>query len=179
MTKKQKKERDKKIECLCYLTQTLILLKTKKDYQRKRRKMNIDYNNMNFTDKDREQLKSNRNQIVQWIMENIVPMLTEDEKIYVDFGGKYSCPRSSSVTDNYHFAVYGREYIFMSGGGRKTKGYVGYGEKFGGISQAFETTCSPYEIYPIMDNWKEIKNSLVTRLKQIQEYKGAIYQFSI
>lgn len=139
--------------------------------------MNKDYNDMSFTDGDREQLKLNRDQIVQWIMENIVPMLTEDEKIYVDFGGKYSCPRTYSTTDNYHFAVYGSERNITSGGGRKTKGYIGYGEKFGGISQSFESTESPYEIYPVVDNWKEIKINLVARLKQIQEDKDAIYKF--
>ena len=141
--------------------------------------MNKDYNDMSFTDRDREQLKLNREQIVQWIMENIVPMLSEDEKIHIDFGGKYSCPRSSSVIDNYHFAVYGSERNITSGGGRKTKGYIGYGEKFGGISQSFESTGSPYEIYPVVNNWKEIKINLMTRLKQIQEDKDAIYQFSV
>ena len=141
--------------------------------------MNKDYSDMNFTDKDRTQLKLNRDQIVQWIMENIVPMLSEDEKIHIDFGGKYSCPRSSSVIDNYHFAVYGSERNITSGGGRKTKGYIGYGEKFGGISQSFESTESPYEIYPVVDNWTTIKMCLMTRLQEMEKEKEAIYNFVI
>lgn len=141
--------------------------------------MNKDYIDMNFTDRDRAQLKLNRDQIVQWIMENIVPMLNEDDHIYVDFGGTYSCPRTYSTIDNYHFAVYGSERNITSGGGRKTKGYIGYGEKFGGISQSFESTESPYEIYPVVDNWTTIKMCLMTRLKQIQEDKDAIYQFRV
>lgn len=108
--------------------------------------MNKDYSNMNFTDRDRTQLKLNRDQIIQWIMENIVPMLKEDDRIYVDFGGTYSCPRTYSTIDNYHLAVYGSERNITSVGGRKTKGYIGYGEKFERIYQSFESTESPYEI---------------------------------
>ena len=44
------------------------------------------YENMTFTDKDREQLKKNRDDICNWIKENIIPRMLNDDRIIIDFG---------------------------------------------------------------------------------------------
>lgn len=139
----------------------------------------MDYTELHFTEEDKQRLLQNKEEMVKWIMDNIVPFIQEDSKIKIDFGGIYHCPRSYSSVENYHFYVYGSKQKFYSGGGSNTEGYIGFGEKFGGISEAFETVRSPYDIYPIMDNWDMIKRTLLGSIKEQKENRKAIYSFQV
>lgn len=140
-----------------------------------------DYSEMRFTDEDKKKLVENRKAIVNWIMENIVPQLGKDDVIRIDYGGTYVSSRSfcAKPTSNYHFAVYGEKHNFYSGGGSTTNGYVGIGEKYGGVSEAFEGVNHAWSIYPVMDNWRTIKNELISKLKEKQNNKASIYEFSV
>jgi hypothetical protein len=122
----------------------------------------MDIDNMVFSKDDKEQLKENRNKINEWIMENIVPKLAINESIQVDYGGYYRARGDfGEGTTMYHFAVYGEERSFSSSGGERTRGYVGIGEKYGGISHAIQVVGNPYELYPIIENWEHIKSCLI------------------
>ena len=139
----------------------------------------MDYERMTFTDNDRERLLANKEIIIDWIMENIVPNMDEEARFYVDFGGTYQAPGSWQTTENYHFGVYGAKRTFCSGGGRKTDGYIGCGQKYGGLSDAFETIKSPWEIYPIVDNWRMIKESLLSQVETAKRSRKSIYEFKV
>lgn len=140
------------------------------------------YEEMKFTDNDKARLRENKEVICQWIMENIVPLLNEDDRIYIDYGGTYRSGREYSWSEGvayYHFAVYGRENEFRTGGGTRTKGYIGCGQKYGRIEQAFEKVFSPYDIYPVVDNWQIIKNKLISEAKRKKDDKKSIYAFEV
>lgn len=139
----------------------------------------MNYEDMKFTNDDKEKLKENKRMIIDWIKENIIPNMEKGSKIKCDFGGIYRCPRTNSTVELYHFWVYSEPKEFYSGGGTTTKGTIGYGQKFGYISQSFESVSSPYDIYPIVDNWSIIKNVLLNEIKNQKIIKNSIYNFSV
>ena len=136
------------------------------------------YENMTFTDNDRAKLKENRDAICAWIMENIVPVINDDSSLKIDFGEIHRCPRTGTPIETYHLVVYGKihRFYFM---GDKGSGYIGYGEKFGGCHEPFEKVCSPYEIYPVVDNWKMIKGKLLSMVSEQKKAKESIYAFEV
>lgn len=138
----------------------------------------MDYGDMRFTENDKKRLLENRDAICAWIMENIVPAIDDDESVRVDYGGTYRCPRSGTPTEMYHFVVYGKKnhFYFM---GDKGTGYIGYGEKFGGCHEPFEKAYSPYDIYPVVDNWKMIKQVLLSTVEERKRAKKSIYSFEV
>ena len=140
----------------------------------------MDYSDMAFSNSDKEQLIVNRDKICEWIMQNIVPELGEDDRIMIDYGGDYLGSRSCTKTTNYHIAVYGKDKNFVSGGGAKSHGHIGIGERYGQISYALnENIKSPYSIYPIVVNWKELKNEMLAQLRKKRESKQKIYAFEV
>ena len=136
------------------------------------------YEDMIFTDNDKARLKENRDAICTWIMKNIVPVIDDDASLHVDFGDIYRCPRSGTPIETYHFVVYGKEhsFYFMSDRG---KGCIGYGQKFGGCHEPFEKAYSPYDIFPIVDNWKMIKSKLLSMVSEQKKAKESIYVFEV
>lgn len=136
------------------------------------------YENMTFTDEDCARLRTNRDAICGWIMENIVPAIDDDASLCIDFGDIYRCPRTGTPIETYHLVVYGKkhQFYFMSD---KGTGYIGYGEKFGGCHNPFEKVYSPYEIYPVVDNWKMIKGKLLSMVDERKRAKGKIYRFEV
>ena len=54
----------------------------------------MNYEDMHFTDNDKEKLKENKRMIIEWITENIIPNMDEDSQIKCDFGDTYRCPRT-------------------------------------------------------------------------------------
>lgn len=138
----------------------------------------MNYEDMVFTENDKARLKENRNAICKWIMENIVPFIDEDVSLKIDYGETYRCPRTGNPIETYHFVVYGKEHHFYFMGDRG-KGYVGYGQKFGGCHESFEKAYSPYDIYPVVDNWKMIKNRLLSMVKEHKVAKKSIYEFEV
>lgn len=140
----------------------------------------MDLDNMIFSAEDKENLKENRNKINAWIMENIVPKLAPNERIHVDYGGRYKARNDwTEGTTRYHFAVYGEEQTFYSGGGDKTKGYVGVGQKYGGISHALQTVGNPYDLYPIIENWTHVKSCLVNEANARANARKSIQNFEV
>lgn len=109
--------------------------------------MKMNYEDMTFTESEREKLKENKKMIIDWITENIILYMNENSSIKCDFGGIHQCPRSSAKVDNYHFYVFSESREFHSGGGKTTEGKIGYGQKFGYINESFESVNSPYDIY--------------------------------
>lgn len=138
----------------------------------------MNYENMTFTDGDKARLIESRNMICDWIMKNIVPTINDDDSLRVSFGGTYRCPVSRKTTERYHIVVYGERHNFYFMGNRGT-GYIGYGEKFGGCWDPLEKVYSPYEIYPIVDNWKMIKARLLSMVAELKLVKKNIYTFEI
>ena len=51
----------------------------------------MNYEDMHFTDNDKEKLKENKRMIIEWITENIIPNMDEDSQIKCDFGDTYRC----------------------------------------------------------------------------------------
>ena len=139
----------------------------------------MDYSDMHFSKEDAEQLVINRDKICEWIMQNIVPELDEDDYIMINYGGEYLGARSCIKTTNYHIAVYGKEREFISGGGIKTQGCIGIGEKYGYISYALKDRPSPYDIYPIVANWKNLKNEMNRQLLIKRSNRERIYEFEV
>lgn len=137
----------------------------------------MEYNDMIFTDNDKTRLRENRDAIVSWIMENIVPYMDKNDTLRVDYGETYRCPRDGSSVENYHFRVYGKENHFYFMGDRGT-GYVGYAQKFGGF-ESFKKAYSPYDIYPVVDNWQMIKGELLGQIAERKEAKKSIYAFEV
>ena len=41
----------------------------------------MNYEDMHFTDNDKEKLKENKRMIIEWITENIIPNMDEDSQI--------------------------------------------------------------------------------------------------
>lgn len=138
----------------------------------------MNYEDMIFTDGDKARLKENRNAICNWIIENIVPMVDDDDSLRIDYGGIYRCPRTGTPVEKYHLVVYGKPHKFYFMGDRG-KGCIGYGEKFGGCHEPFENAYSPYDIYPVVDNWKMIKNKLLSMVEERKRARGRIYTFEV
>lgn len=140
----------------------------------------MEYDNLIFTDAEKERLKENRNAVNAWIMENVVPHLAKEERIIIDYGDSYKAPGSfSEPTTEYHFAVYGEEHQFYSGGGRQSKGYIGIGQRYGGISHAMQTVGNAYDLYPIFANWTLIKNRLLREVEDRKTKRMEIYSFTV
>ena len=139
----------------------------------------MNYKDMVFTKEDREALIRNKKHIVDWIMKNIVPNMQADSKIKCDFGETYTSPRSNMKVASYHFYVYSELKDFYSGGGTATNGCIGYGEKFGYMNESFESVTSPYDIYPIVDNWSLIKKTLLHGIEKQKRNKDVIYNFEV
>ena len=137
------------------------------------------YENMTFTDKDREQLKKNRDDICNWIKENIIPRMLNDDRIVIDFGKDYLGMRSYETVKTYHFSVFGNENTFFTGGGTRTRGQIAIGFKYSTIECAFDCVDSPYEIFPFIDNWKEIKSKLMDEIKMRETNREMIYSFKV
>lgn len=136
------------------------------------------YENMEFTENEKEQLNKNKEMIIAWIMENIVPKMNENSHIMCDFGGVFTSSTTYNSTTEYHFAVYSSPQDFTTlGGGRKTHGIIGYGEKFGYICESFESVFLPYQIFSVIDNWTLIKRELLKGLEEQQTTKKSIFSF--
>ena len=138
-----------------------------------------DYSDMHFSKEDTEQLIANRDKICEWIMQNIVPELDEDDHIMIDYGGEYLGVRSYTKTTNYHIAVYGKEREFTSGGGTRTQGHIGIGERYGYISHALKGKTNPYDIYPIVVNWRNLKDEMTSQLHRKKSNRRKIYTFEV
>ena len=136
------------------------------------------YEDMIFTDNDKSRLKENRDAICSWVMENIVPFIDDDASLSVDFGPIYRCPRTGTPIETYHLAVYGRKHSFYFMGERGS-GFIGYGEKFGGLHDPFEKVYSPYETFPVVDNWKMIKQRLLSMGEERKGARKSIYTFEV
>ena len=139
------------------------------------------YEDMTFTEEDKKRLEENRDQIIEWIETNIVPNIAKDDRIIVEFGGTYRDPRSfGDPVANYRLAVYGKEEtIYSAGSGSTTKGNIGYGQRYGGISKAFKAVWSAWDLYPVIDNWKLIKDKLLNEMYERKKNKKAIYSFEV
>ena len=136
------------------------------------------YDNLVFTETDKERIRENIKSINQWIIDNVVPYLAEDERIYIDYGDKYQAPGSWDSTTDFHLAVYGKENTIY-GYSRKSTGYVGIGDKYGGISDAILTVSSPYRLFPVIDNWTLIKNRLLREVEDRKTKRMEIYSFTV
>ena len=139
----------------------------------------MNYEDMHFTDNDKEKLKENKRMIIEWITENIIPNMDEDSQIKCDFGDTYTCPRTYTTVESYHFWVFSEPRKFFSGGGRTTDGTIGYGRKFGYMDESFESVNSPYDIFPIVDNWGLIKATLLNELEAQKANRRVINQFEV
>ena len=117
--------------------------------------------------------------IIDWITENVVPHMDADSTIKCDFGGTFRCPRTKTPVELYHFWVFSESRSFYSGGGTMTKGTIGYGQKFGYQDRSFESVNSPYDIYPIVDNWSMIKNKLLNGIEEQKTSRKSIYDFEV
>ena len=131
-----------------------------------------------FTPEDKQKLIENRKMIFDWILDNIIAELNEDDVITVDYGGTYMGMRSYETTSNYHLAVYGKKSVVHTNEERK-EGFIGVGEKYGGISDFLDDSESSHAIYPVVDNWKEIKKSLMEQVTERRKKKKAIYEFVV
>ena len=131
-----------------------------------------------FTEEDKKQLIENRNKIYNWIMENIVPKINEDDRIVVDYGGTYMGMRSYETTSNYHIAVFGKRNTIYHGS-EVTDGYIGIGEKYGNITRILDNNNVASDIYPVVSNWSEIKEALLLEVEKRKESKKAIYNFEV
>lgn len=141
--------------------------------------MQANNSRMHFTDNDKEKLKENKRMIIEWITENIIPNMDEDSQIKCDFGDTYRCPRTYTTVESYHFWVFSEPRKFFSGGGRTTDGTIGYGRKFGYMDESFESVNSPYDIFPIVDNWGLIKATLLNELEAQKANRRVINQFEV
>ena len=143
----------------------------------------MNYEDMHFTEEDKKQLQRNKQAMMKWIEENIVPYLSPSDsydRILVEFGGIYRCHGDfSKGVSNYRIVVYGSEQTFYSGGGTHSKGKIGYGEKYGGIGHSLDEIWSPYQIYPLMDNWEYIKGELLAGLRNRRAASKAIAEFAV
>lgn len=109
-------------------------------------------------------------------MERVIPELDKDDVLRIDYGVIYTCPRSGTKVESYHFRVYGEENNFYSNG--NGNGYIGYARKFGGY-EPFETARNAYDIYPVVDNWQYIKSTILDELAERRANKKTIYEFQI
>lgn len=138
---------------------------------------------MHFTEEDKKRLQQNKEIIMKWIEENIVPYLSPTDsydRILVEFGGIYVSPRGfAKPVANYRIAVYGKEQNFYSGGGVTTKGTIGYGRLYGGIGHSLESIWSAWDIYPLVDNWQSIKRELLDKLGNRTKVSKQITEFSV
>ena len=133
------------------------------------------YRDMVFTKNDEARLRENRDAICNWIMENIVPMLNKDDVLDVDFYENYRCQRTGFI-ETYRFRVYGRKERFYIERFRGN-GYVGFGR--GRICEPFEENPNPYDIYPVVDNWRMIKSRLLKMVTERKQAKRSIYEFEV
>ena len=139
----------------------------------------MNYEDMTFSEQDKIQLKNNRDAICKWIKENILPRLSSDERIIIDFGDDYMGLRSYEKTKMFHFSVFGEENTFFTGGGTRTRGQIAIGFKYSTIETAFDCVESPYEIFPFIKNWKYLKKQLLEQVEKREKNKETIYSFEV
>lgn len=145
--------------------------------------MKKDYGNMLFTETERKELVNARKKICDYVISEIIPNMVAQKSIKIDFGGRYVSPRnwSSNATTNYHFYIYAEPHHFYGDGscGYKDRDIsIGFSEKYGYVND-FEKTNSPYNIYPIVDNWSEIKSEIRHQLSRMIDDNAMVMNFEV
>ena len=130
---------------------------------------------MVFTEADKAKLISNIEEMVAYIKESIQPRVNDE--IEVHFGGKHTCIRSGSVTDEYHLKVTPKciEYAVKFGP------YGNFGEKGSRnlASSINRITEYPEFMLDFVKNWFDIKCRLNTAVSEQEDALKAIYEFKV
>lgn len=134
----------------------------------------MDYESLKFTNEEEVKLIKNRDEIVSWIMSNIIPCILPNDLISIDFGNDYRCPRSEEYVKSYHLDVCGGKSIESSHNGQ----HVLMAEKFGNFIPLSEV--DDYRtIYALIDNWNSIKNQLLASIGMRSEVHNKINNFEV
>lgn len=139
----------------------------------------MEYNNIDFTLEEQKKLIENRNEIVKWVKENIIPYMKGTPVVKCDFGKTHTSPYTYEKTEEFHSWVYAKLKSFREFGGTDSEGFIGFGEKFGYAENNFENETSPSKLYSVVTNWKLIKGELLSEVKNMQRVKEEIYKFTV
>ena len=138
------------------------------------RLMNIEYNSLIITDAEKEKLIKNRDEIVSWIHSNIIEYILPKDCISIDYGEDYRCPRTGELTTSYHLDVCGGQSVLSSHNGK----HILLAHKFGNFEPLND--IEDYEdIYSLIDNWPEIKNSLQCAIASRADVHNKINNFNV
>ena len=134
---------------------------------------------MKFSKEEEKALIAQRDLIIKWVMENIVPKIPKGECLRVDFGDSVKDPKTWERTTEYHFGAFGTKHHFWGDLDEKTMGFVGWGEWFGNLMHAFEDITHPAYIFPVVDNWREIKQMMLDEVAKLEKSHSSIANFTI
>ncbi len=135
----------------------------------------MNYENIAYSEEEKQKIEENKMAICEWIMANIVPKISDNEVLRVDFGGTYHAINGGS-TEKYHFHVYGKTNRFYFHG-FLGESNIGFAKQFGGYVP-FEKTCTR-DAHPIIDNWKMVKEELLNKIVERNETKKNIFAFEV
>ena len=134
------------------------------------------YDNMIFTDEQRESLIKHRDAIIGYIEKEILPFI--DQEIRVEFGGMYDI-YTWKKTSNYKFIVAPKNNPLTDYNSKEFKKYyIGILEKFG-CFENLEEKKSPYILLPLIDYWQDIKRELLYQKETQAKQRDKIINFEV
>lgn len=126
----------------------------------------MDYQNISFTEEEKDMLKQHKDTILKWITENISAKL-----------GDEACIRIKFCDGNYYLNVFptqkNRHYM---GNYSATVSYK-TGHDF--TNRPLAMVCATQTIFAMVDNWQEIKSELLNQLEEMQKAKASIQSFTV
>lgn len=133
------------------------------------------YDNMIFTDEQRESLIKHKQSIISYIETEIMPFI--DQEIRVEFGGVYVS--GFYKTSNYKFIVVPKNNPLTDYNSKEHKNYyIGILEKFG-TWENLEDRKSPYILLPLIDYWQDIKRELLYQKEMQAKQRDKINNFEV
>lgn len=135
------------------------------------------YDNMIFTDEQREALIKHKQAIIEYIEKQILPFI--DQEIRVEFGGMHVSIYNWNKTSNYKFIVAPKNNPLTDYNSKEYKKYnIGILERFGTFEN-LEDKKSPYILLPLIDYWQDIKRELLNQMEMQAKQRDKISSFEV
>lgn len=116
---------------------------------------------MTFSDIEEEKLIKNRDAIITWVQENILPSL----ELYKHY---------AVIETNNHYGKYCNLWYFRV----SNKDGIECGFNLGGMKN-LDMITNPDNLYIIISQWKKVKEQLIKELNERKHIEEVIYNFEV
>lgn len=129
--------------------------------------------NYTYTEAEKARIRQSCEQIRDYCLAEIVPLMQKYETIKIDFGGIYRCPRTGTPIEKYHFL------ITQEGKYCEDKCYYVLTATQFGSYDPIETSWLNTKM-AVLENWKSlIKPRILAEIEKRKKVSSMIMNFEI